>query len=156
MGKILNINYIDYSPNTKSLDIFCAGCNKPYCKECCNPELLDFSNGQEWHAWRDSIYGYCHRFDSLIDKIFLLGGSFNHQDDNAVKEMLQYLSLFNKEIWLFAREDLSNIKPIFKQYCDYIKCGAYKPELYVTNNIQEGVRLATSNQIIYKKGKDYV
>ena len=44
MGRILNINYIDYSPATKSLDLFVAGCNQPYCKDCCNPELLDFKN----------------------------------------------------------------------------------------------------------------
>ena len=58
MGRILNINYIDYSPATKSLDLFVAGCNQPYCKDCCNPELLDFQNGQEWHAWKDNIEKY--------------------------------------------------------------------------------------------------
>lgn len=156
MGKLLNINYIEYSPATKSLDLFVAGCNKPHCKDCCNPELMDFHNGQEWHSWRDTIEGYFGRFDSLIDNIFLLGGSFNHQDKDAVKEILSYLSFYNKKIWLFAREDLTKIQPAFKEYCEYIKCGAYIPDLYTTKNIQEGVRLATSNQKIYQKGKDYV
>lgn len=156
MGRILNINYIDYSPATKSLDLFVAGCNQPYCKDCCNPELLDFKNGQEWHAWKDNIEKYLARFDSLVDNIFLLGGSFNHQDDKALEDILSYLSFFDKKIWLFAREDLSGVKPIFKKYCSYIKCGAYKPELCCSDNIQKGVLLATANQVIYEKGKDYV
>lgn len=155
MGKLLNINYIDYSPATKSLDLFVAGCNKPLCKECCNPELADFANGSEWHAWKDTIERYFGRFDSLIDNIFLLGGSFNHQDDSALEEIVNYLTLFDKKIWLFAREDLKNVKKIFKDKCSYIKCGEFIPSLRCGDNIQKGVQLATSNQIIYEKGVDY-
>ena len=70
MGKILNINYIEYSPATKSLDLFVAGCHKPYCKDCCNPELIDFANGQEWHAWKDDIDRYFGRFDSSFSELF--------------------------------------------------------------------------------------
>lgn len=156
MSKILNINYIEFSPATKSLDLFVAGCNPPYCKDCCNPELMDFANGQEWHAWKDTIEKYFSRFDSLIDNIFLLGGSFNHQNEKSNEEILDFLSFYDKKIWLFAREDLNKIQPIFKKYCSYIKCGEYIPDLYTTQNIQNGVRLATSNQKIFEKGKDYV
>lgn len=156
MSKILNINYIEFSPATKSLDLFVAGCNPPYCKDCCNPELMDFANGQEWHAWKDTIEKYFSRFDSLIDNIFLLGGSFNHQNEKSNEEILDFLSFYDKKIWLFAREGLDKIQPIFKKYCSYIKCGEYIPDLYTTQNIQNGVRLATSNQTIFEKGKDYV
>ena len=30
--------------------------------------------------------------------------------------ILSYLSFFDKKIWLFAREDLNGVKPIFKKY----------------------------------------
>lgn len=156
MAKLLNINYIDYSPATKSLDIFVAGCNQPACQDCCNPELMDFANGSEWHAWIDTIQNYINRFDSLIENIFLLGGSFNHQSEEALNEIIPYLTSFSdKKIWLFAREHLNGVKPIFKKHCDYIKCGAFIPSLRCGDNMQYGVQLATENQCIYKKGKDY-
>lgn len=154
--KLLNINYIEYSPATRSLDLFVAGCCQPYCKDCCNLELTDFANGTEWHAWKDTIENYFNRFDCLIDNIFLLGGSFNHQNTEELTKILGYLSTFSdKKIWLFAREELNFVQPIFKKYCHYIKCGEFIPELKCGNNIQYGVQLATSNQIIYKQGEDY-
>ena len=55
MAKLLNINYIDYSPARKSLDIFVALCEPPYCKDWCKPGLKNFANGQGWHAWRENI-----------------------------------------------------------------------------------------------------
>ena len=66
MSKNININYIDYSPATRSLDIFVAGCNQPACKNCCNPELLDFANGSEWKSWKDTIEKYLSDFDNLF------------------------------------------------------------------------------------------
>lgn len=155
LGITMNINYIEYSIATKSLDIFVAGCNPPMCKDCCNPELMNFDNGKDWHLFIPIIRKHILKFDLLIDNIFLLGGSFNHQDDKELCDILQFLSSFNKDIWLFARENLDNIKPVFKQYCNYIKCGAFIPELRCGDNIQYGIQLATSNQIIYQKGKDF-
>jgi len=38
---------------------------------------------------------------------------------------------------------------------DYIKCGRYEESLKCNDNIQYGIKLATSNQRIYKKGIDY-
>lgn len=154
MGKI-NINYIDYSPASRSLDLFVAGCNPPYCKDCCNPELLCFDNGKNWASFKEIITEYIMDFNNLIDNIFLLGGSFNHQNEDELVFILDFLSTFNKDIWLFAREDLAKVKPIFKKYCKYIKCGEYIPDLYCTDNIQNGIRLATSNQVVYKRGIDY-
>ena len=41
------------------------------------------------------------------------------------------------------------------KYLDYIKYGSYKEELKCDNNIFYGVKLATSNQKMLKKGIDY-
>ena len=64
-----------------------------------------------------------------------------------------------QEIWLFAREDLENINPIFKYFCSFIKCGPYIPELKCDDNIYKingiELKLATSNQKIYQRGVDY-
>ncbi len=162
LGGIMKINYIEYSIKTKSLDIFFSGCNPPYCKDCCNPELWDFNNGTYWN---DPIIflkmeEYFLKYNNLIDNVFLVGGSPNHQDTKEMSAFLNGLQVamgdvYNKPIWLFAKEELDDIHPIFKIYCSYIKCGEYIPELKCEDNIQYSVKLATKNQNIYKKGIDY-
>lgn len=152
----MKISYIDYSPKTKSLDIFFSGCNPPYCKDCYNSELVSFDCGTDWRLWLDKIEQYCHEYSGLIENIFLLGGSATHQDINEMYEFLSSIFLLtNQEIWLFAREELSDVPEFFKGLCAYIKCGEYIPKLICDNNIQYGIKLATSNQKIYKKGVDY-
>ena len=44
---------------------------------------------------------------------------------------------------------------LIKELCDYIKTGEYDESLKCENNIQYGIKLATSNQKINKKGIDY-
>lgn len=152
----MNIAYIDYSPATKSLDIFFSGCKGKLCSGCCNPELIDFNNGTDWKNWTYKIEKYCHEYKGLIDNIFLLGGSPNHQNIDEISDFLAETFMLNpQKIWLFAREELDDILPIFKNLCEYIKTGAYIPELTCDNNIQYGIKLATSNQKIYKRGVDY-
>ena len=152
----MNISYVDYSPATKSLDIFFSGCNPPFCSGCYNSELTDFNCGTDWRNWIDKIEKYCNEYSGLIDNIFLLGGSPAHQDLNEMYEFIRILFMLNNQkIWLFAREELNEIPELFKGLCNYIKTGAYIPELICDNNIQYGIKLATSNQKIYKKGVEF-
>jgi len=147
----MNIYMIDYSAKTKSLDIFVSGCNPPYCSGCCNPELIDFDNGTSYKSWINKIKDYISDYGSFIDNIFLVGGSFNHQNEDDLICFFEELNKIkmDKQVWLFARESITNIKPLFYKNCDYIKCGEYKPELKCNDNVQFGVKLATSNQVIY-------
>jgi hypothetical protein len=152
----VNIVHIDFSPNTRSLDIFVSGCKPPYCDDCCNIEIADFKCGTYWMNHIDKIITYLKEYDNLIDNIFLLGGSFNHQNSHQLKMFFSMLKEYNnKEVWLFAREELPKIKSIFLKNCNYIKCGEYIPELTTDNNIQFSLKLATSNQKVFKKGIDY-
>lgn len=149
----MNIAYIEYSIAQKSLDIFISGCNNQ-CKDCCNPEIKDFTSGKDWHEYIETIFNYLKKYDELIENIFLVGGSPNHQNTKDLEEFFNTLNT-NKKIWLFAGEELDKIQNIFKQKCDFIKCGEYIPSLQCDDNIQYGIKLATSNQKIYKKGEDY-
>lgn len=151
----MKFNYIDYSPKTKSLDIFVAGCNPPYCDGCCNSELIDFDNGKDWEFLTEDISDYIKKYDGLIENIFLLGGSPTHQNPEDMIQFLTFIFRYEKSIWLFARENLDNIQDYFKDFCSYIKCGTYIPKLTCDDNIQYGIKMATSNQKIYKKGVDY-
>ena len=153
----MNINYIEYSIATKSLDIFFAGCNNR-CTDCCNPELIPFENGTDYIEWLPKIEHYLEDYRSLIKNVFLVGGSPNHQNEENMEVFLTGLRRRcgeNIKIFLFCGEEMVNVKPIFKKYCDFIKVGAYIPELTTNNNIQQGIKLATSNQKILEKGKDY-
>lgn len=151
----MNIVYIEYSIAQRSLDIFFSGCNNR-CDDCCNPELMDFNVGDEWHTYKKDIERYLRDYDSLIDNIFLVGGSPNHQSTKDMLEFLQYIKgLTNKHLWLFAGEELNTVKDIFKEYCDFIKVGAYIPSKRDDNYYQEGIKIATNNQKVLKKGIDY-
>lgn len=153
----MNINCIEYSIATRSLDIFFAGCNNR-CEDCFNPHLMSFSNGTEASLWLSKIEHYLKEYKSLINRILLVGGSPNHQPSEDLEVFLKSLGSMlpsDIDLYAFCGEELSGVNEVLKKYCDYIKCGAYIPSLTCDNNIQYGIKLATSNQKIYKKGTDY-
>ena len=152
----MNISYIDYSIGMESLDIFFAGCHN-HCVDCCNPELMSFESGSDYTEWLPEIANYLENYKPLIKRVILVGGSPNHQSSEEMETFLQGLKkrCQDIDIYMFCGEDLEHVQPLFFEYCDYIKCGPYIPALACDNNIQYGIKLATSNQKIYKKGQDY-
>lgn len=148
----MNILGTQYSIATKSFDIFVSGCKAPHCKGCFNPETWEFKRGdlystQMFIKWRSKI-----KTNSLLAKnIFVMGGEPLDQDTDSLVEMLFELNSLNIPIWLFTHYDLNEVPLCVQQYCSYIKCGRYMPELKHEHMIY-GVRLATDNQRIYKKG----
>ncbi len=152
----MNIVCIDYSMATKSFDIFFSGCNaSPKCKDCHNPESWDFSCGKDWKQWLFQINDNVKRFGGMFDKFFILGGEPLDQNSEELSKFVACLKEYNKELWLFTRYELDDIDESVKKQFNYIKTGRYIPELTVSDNICYNVRLATSNQKIWKQGVDY-
>lgn len=152
----MNITNIDYGMSDNSYSIFISGCKaNPKCEGCFNPENWDFSIGKNWLNYIDKIKKDIIDFSSLINKIIIVGGEPLDQNLVALEQLMQFLSQFEKAIYLFTRFELNEVPEFVKFYCDFIKCGAYIPSLSTDNNIQYGIKLATSNQRIYKKGLDY-
>ena len=152
----LQIAYIDYSTATRSLDIFTIGCDPPHCKGCYNHEIWNWN--QSGLCLNDSylkIKQYIKSFNILIDRIFILGGEPVHAEiktNNEVSCLINKIKkITDKPVYLFTRHKLEDIPQSLKDCVDFIKTGEYKPELITDNNIQYGIKLATSNQIIYKK-----
>lgn len=146
----LNIAATQYSLSTKSFEIYVSGC-KGNCKGCHNPELKDYGIGQPLtYKLIQNMLDKIKEFGNLVENIWVLGGEPLDQNLNELEELLKELSKANKPIWLFTRFDITEIPDSIKKYCDYIKCGPYIEELKTEDNVQYGVKLATSNQKIYK------
>lgn len=155
-AKIMNITNIDYGMSDNSYSIFVSGCSgEPKCEGCFNPENWDFNVGKNWITYTDKIKKDLTDFKTLIKRIIIVGGEPLDQDIMMLKQMLIFLKQFEIPIFLFTRYSLSEVPSTIKEYCDFIKCGAYIPSLTCDNNIQQGIKLATSNQKIYEKGIDY-
>lgn len=141
----------DFSMATRSYDIFFSGCKaNPKCTDCHNPEAWDFSCGTDWKQHILKINKDVLAFGNVIDKFFILGGEPLDQDLDELEIFLEAIKEYGKEIWLFTRFDIKEVPDRIKKYCDYIKCGAYIPSLSTSDNVQYGVKLATSNQYIVK------
>lgn len=151
----LQIAYIDYSLNTRSIDVFVNGCNGN-CKGCCNPEIKDWSvKGMSIYKAIDKVESLNNDFNRLVDKIIIVGGDPVDAYDKNPEDLLFMLhnikNKTSKPIYLFTRHKLDDVCQNIKNIVDYIKVGEYLPELTVDDNIQFGIKLATSNQKIYKK-----
>ena len=156
----MNILATQFTLKYNAFEIYTAGCNgNPHCQGCHNPESWSFNQGDKYNIdFFKSIENKVKRFDNIIKNIMIFGGE---PLDNPVEEfvsMINDLKILNKDIWLFTRYDLDEVKNILKDNIfkiDYIKCGRYIPSLTTENNEYYGINLATSNQKIYKKGLDY-
>jgi len=151
----MNISATQYTLSMESLDIYFSGCNPPHCKECHNSELWEFVDDNNYLEKFKEIKKKVKDFDILIKNIMLFGGEPMDQNHKELLDFLKKLNTLNKEIFLFTRYDLGKVPYCIRRLCDYVKCGKYIPSLTVDNNIQYGIQLATSNQKIYKKDKDY-
>jgi anaerobic ribonucleoside-triphosphate reductase activating protein len=155
----VNILATQYTLLRKSLEIYVAGCkgnNGVHCTSCHNPESWEFNQGRIYNEFYfNKIKTKIDDFNDMINKIEIFGGEINDQNHEELEVFLKDLKSLDKEIWLFTRYDLKDCPRFELELCDYIKCGAYIPELSCNNNLQYGITLATSNQKIYKKGLDY-
>jgi len=149
----MNMASTQYSLDTESFEIYLSGCNGK-CKGCHNPELKDFSLGVPLSPLvLEDIIKKIKRFDTLIKHVWILGGEPLNQNHDEVISLIRGLKIANKNIWLWTRYEIQQIPTGIKNLCDYIKCGEYKEDLKTENNIQYGIKLATSNQKIYIKGE---
>lgn len=151
----MNIITTDYALETMSYDIFFSGCRMgKHCEGCHNSEAWSFDVGTEWTLHKEKIEQDISDFSTIIRRIFILGGEPLDQEQSEFMQFISWAGRLGKELWLFTRYDISEVPEAIKEKVTYIKCGAYKPELTVNNNIHYGVKLATSNQYIVKVDKD--
>ena len=148
------MNYVSqYNLNTKSLEIYLSGC-LGNCKGCHNPEMKSFTIGDKL---TESVIESIKDKASLriVENLMIMGGEPLDQKHYELIEFLNQIKKIKKPIWLFTRYDLEDIHKDVLKKLDYVKTGKYKKELKTDNNIQYGIKLATSNQSIYKSGVEF-
>ena len=146
----MNIASTQFTLKHKSFEIYLSGCNG-FCDGCCNPELKDFNIGLSFLEKIDEIINKIQIFDLLINDIWILGGDPIDNKNDELFDLILKLKPLKKNIWLWTRYNIEDIPNNIKCLCDYIKCGEYLKNLQCDNNIQYGIKLATSNQKIYYK-----
>ena len=149
----LPLKYLGYTisfqevPNEISLIFNISGC--PYkCKGCHSTYLWEYK-GNYLSKDIDSIF---NEYLGMFSCVCFMGGDTNLIE---LKELLKLCKSKGLKTCIYAgTDDISIFKDCMK-YLDYIKYGSYKEELKCDNNIFYGVKLATSNQKMLKKGIDY-
>ena len=151
--ELLPLKYLGYTivfqevPNEISLAINISGC--PYkCRGCHSKYLWEYRG----NYISEDIDNLLNKYKNYITCVCFMGGD---QNIFELKELLKKIKGMKFKTCLYSGcDDINELKYIF-EYCDYIKCGRYIEELKTDNNIQYGIKLATSNQKVYKKGVDY-
>jgi anaerobic ribonucleoside-triphosphate reductase activating protein len=148
----MNIIGTQYTLETNSFEIYVSGCRgNPHCTGCHNPESWDFNLGHEYNMkYYLSIKSKIIMFNSLINNIMIFGGEPLDNDHDELLQLLFDLRGLNKKIWLFTRYEFDELPKFILDLCDYVKCGRYLEDLKTDNNIMFGIKLASSNQKIYK------
>ena len=147
-----------FNVSTSTLEIYLSGCTRA-CSGCHNPELQDFHVGENYII-------YMQRLDyqlssSLVDNIAIMGGEPLAQGRINLEDFIKRIKYFDKyksggrHLWLYTGFDFEHIPLWIKSTVDYIKCGAYDENLKSDNYISCGVKLASTNQKVYKRGIDY-
>ena len=149
----LPLKYLGYAialqevPNEISLVINVSGC--PHKCEGCHSQYLWEYDG---NILIDDFVELLSKYKGMITCVCFMGGEQN------IDELYSYL-MFIKSIGLktclysgcTSLNDVEELLP----FLDWVKIGRYIESLTTDNNIQYGIKLATSNQHIYKKGVDY-
>jgi len=152
---MIRIAATQYSLLTNSLEIYLSGCKaKPHCKNCHNPELWSFDIGNPYSSdIKEDIEEKVSTYKNLINSIWILGGEPLDQPIEELEKILSDISGLGKELWLWTRYELDEIPNNIKKYCDYIKCGRYKEEEGSDDYSSLGIKLASTNQKIYKMNR---
>lgn len=149
----LPLKYLSYGvvmqevPNEISLAINISGCTHK-CRGCHSKELWEY----EGKYISNDIEYLINKYGGMITCVCFMGG------DQNLGELFNLLSVVkgsNLKTCLYSGEDEISKFVNILHLLDYIKCGRYDETLLTDDNIQYGIKLASSNQRIYKRGIDY-
>lgn len=149
----LPLKYLGYSialqevPNEISLVINVSGCPHK-CEGCHSQYLWEY----EGNYIADDFNNILSFYNGMITCVCFMGGE---QNVDELESYLKYVKEYGLKTCLYSGCDSIEEIAILLPYLDWVKIGRYIEALRTDNNIQYGIKLATSNQKIYKKGIDF-
>lgn len=149
----LPLKYLGYGivlqevPDEISLAINISGC--PHKCEGCHSKYLWEYEGEYLSEYFINII---ETYKLFISCICFMGGEQNQEE---LLEYLKHAKSIGLKTCLYSGCDSINDIEMLLPYLDWVKTGRYDELLKTNDNIQYGVKLATSNQHMYKKGTDY-
>lgn len=153
---IMKIHRTEYNPFFNSIDIYTCGCKDHPCVGCFNPELWNFNQGTFYTDFFPSLEKKIK--DLEVKSSFLFGGEPLDNNYTDILQLCSFLKKLDLTVYLFTHYEVSFVLDLIKSnkfsgnllfYVDYLKCGIYDQTLKTANNIQYGIKLASSNQHIY-------
>lgn len=134
----------EFNLKHRALEIYLSGCTRR-CPGCHNPESWDFNQGIPFMEARPGLVQKLN--NPLVKAVWVLGGEPLDQNHSELWRLL-FLPQLQQELWLFTSYEPAEIPYSLAQFCTYIKTGSYRADLVTDNNIQHGLKLASSNQNI--------
>ena len=146
----MNILSTEFTLRQKALEVYLAGCSGSHCPGCHNHESWDFAAGVPWVHRKDLVRDKVTRFGDMIDRIWVLGGEPLDQPQADLVALLSFLQTFGKPVWLFTRREIEDVPDVVLRLVQWVKTGPYRRDLRTTENVQEGVVLASWNQRLHR------
>ncbi len=149
----MRIASTQYSVSNQSFEIYVSGCDGHCGEDCHNKELWDFSIGVDYCSAIPDIIAKLVDYDDVIEAIWILGGEpLLNKEEDLVYLATSIRAISKKPIYLFTRKDFVDISDSIRSSFDFIKCGCYDSKYRDDNYYSEGVKLATTNQKVYRVG----
>jgi anaerobic ribonucleoside-triphosphate reductase activating protein len=147
----MNIATTQYTLQNMMFEIYVSGCKEHPCKGCFTPELWDENVGELLDEKKyEELKIRIERDSDMIENLMICGGEILEKPIEDVLELITFLQQFEKPIWLFTRFEKKDVPKEILDEIDYIKCGMYDKTKRTGDNVHYGIRLASSNQKIYK------
>lgn len=149
----MNIAQTQYAIGTGSLELYLSGCRHRCTEKCHNKELWDFTIGEEYNQEYFEKLKKKIENNIMIESISILGGEPLDQNPKQFIKLLYDLANFNLPIWLYTsytKIENEEVKKAIEETVSVIKYGEYNEELKTDDNIQMGIKLASSNQHFVK------
>ena len=149
----LPLKYLGYGitlqevPNEVSLVINVSGCPHK-CEGCHSQYLWDYDG----YFIKDDLVSMVQEYNGMISCVCFMGGEQNLYE---LLDHLVYIKSLGLKTCLYTGcSFIDDLEPLL-EYLDWVKIGSYKEKLTVDDNMCYGVKLATSNQKLLKKGIDF-
>lgn len=124
------------------------------CAGCHNPELWERGEERSIIDILVDIHDYIH-LPHGAKRVLIMGGEPLEQPEYLLYMLINTLKSYGLDVVMFTSYDIESVPDSIKQICDGVKCGKFMLDMVSDNHYSGGMKLASANQKLYKRGVDY-